>query len=231
MEWLFDASSWALPVVLAITLHEAAHGWVASKFGDDTAKVLGRVTFNPIKHVDRFGTILLPALLFLMKSPVLFGYAKPVPVNFGRLQPPRLGMFMVAIAGVVVNFILALLGGLIFLVWGWSELFSEAPWVFQTVNRFIMLNCVLIAFNLLPILPLDGGRVVDSILPNGRIRAAFRRAEPVGMTVVFALLLLPPLLGYNLTMYLVVTPASWIMDQVLWLTGNSDITALYHLAG
>src|SRR5690348_15896005 len=102
-DWLIDASAWVIPVVLAITLHEAAHGWVAEKFGDPTARALGRVTFNPFRPVDRFGTIVFPAVLMLMHWPILFGYAKPVPVDFRRLNPPRFGMFMVAIAGIAMN--------------------------------------------------------------------------------------------------------------------------------
>src|SRR5690349_498660 len=102
-DWLLDVSAWVIPVVLAVTLHEAAHGWMAEKFGDDTARRMGRISFNPLKHIDRFGTVILPGLLMLAQSPFVFGYAKPVPVDFRRLTPPRLGMFMVAIAGVAMN--------------------------------------------------------------------------------------------------------------------------------
>lgn len=221
MEWLIDASAWVVPVVLAITLHEAAHGWVALRFGDDTAKSLGRVTFNPLKHIDRFGTILFPALLLLIRSPVVFGYAKPVPVDFHRLSPPRLGMFMVAIAGVTVNLILALLAGLLLHVEAWVTP-EEAPWLFMNIYRMLMINCVLIVFNLIPILPLDGGRVVDSLLA-GAPKRLFGKTERYGVPLVLIALLVPPLLGYDITETVIGIPAYWLLDHVLWLTGNGAI--------
>jgi len=220
MEWLYDASAWVVPVVLAITLHEAAHGWMALKFGDDTAKSLGRVTFNPFKHIDRFGTIMLPALLMLARSPILFGYAKPVPVDFQRLTPPRLGMFMVAIAGVSVNFLLAITAGLLLHLEAWITP-EQATWLFLNFYRAIIINCVLIVFNMLPILPLDGGRVIDSFL-TGKAKQVYGRLERFGIPLVFLALLVPQLLGYDLAKTVLGAPAYWLIEQTLWLTGNSQ---------
>lgn len=218
--WLLDVSAWVLPVVLSITLHEAAHGWMASKFGDDTALRLGRVTFNPLKHIDRYGTLIVPGILMLLKSPVVLGYAKPVPVNFSQLKPARLGMFMVSIAGVAVNFLLALAAALLLHI----EAFitpEQAPWLFMNLYRMVMLNCVLIIFNLLPILPLDGGRVVDSLL-TGKAKQAYGKLEPYGIAVVFLLLLVPALMDIPLMESIIGGPSAWLVSQVLMLTGNGS---------
>lgn len=221
-DWLFEASAWVIPVILAITLHEAAHGWVAEKFGDDTARVMGRVTFNPFKHIDRFGTIIMPGLLLLFKAPFLFGYAKPVPVDFSRLHPHSLGMFMVAIAGVTVNLLLALASGVAL---DWLESFStpeESPWLFMNLYHSIMINCVLIVFNLLPILPLDGGRVVVSLL-SGSARSWYAGTEKYGMAIIFLALIVPPLLGYSLVSEIIGPPTFWLMENVLVFTGNPSL--------
>jgi Zn-dependent protease len=219
-EWLLDAIAWAIPVILAITLHEAAHGWMAEKFGDDTARRLGRVTFNPIRHIDKFGTLIFPALLYLLQSPILFGYAKPVPVEFHRLNPPRLGMFMVAIAGVLVNFGLAVASALLLHLES-SVTPEQAPWLFTTLYRSIMINCVLIVFNLIPILPLDGGRVVDSLL-TGKPKRIYGKLERWGIPLVFLVLLVPPLLGMDLAQSLIGVPTFWLIGQLMWLTGNGQ---------
>lgn len=218
MEWLLDGLAWVIPVVLAITLHEAAHGWVAEKFGDDTARRLGRVTFNPLRHVDRYGTIVFPGVLFLAGSPVLFGYAKPVPVNFQQLRPARFGMFAVALAGPLANVAQALFAGLCLHVENWVTP-EEAPFLFESLYRMVMVNSVLAVFNLLPLLPLDGGRVVDSFL-HSPLREAYRRLEPYGIYIVVAALLIPQLMGMEGLMSFIEAPVMWLVAQMLWLTGN-----------
>jgi len=220
MEWLSDITAWALPVILAVTLHEAAHGWMAERFGDNTARLLGRVTFNPIRHIDRVGTIILPGLLMLSHAPFMFGYAKPVPVNFKQLNPPRIGMFMVAIAGVAMNLILALIAGLLLHVESFISP-EQAPWLFKNLYRLVVLNCVLIVFNLLPILPLDGGRVVDSFL-TGSVKRWYGKVEKFGILIVMAMLMLPAVSDLNPAATLIGTPAMWLVEQVLNITGNGE---------
>ena len=163
---MYSASIWVLPVVTAITLHEAAHGWVAWKLGDDTARRSGRVSFNPARHVDPFGTLILPGILLAMQAPFLFGYAKPVPVDFARLRRPRRDMILVAAAGPGINVAMAYLAGLLMYV---TVLVPDvaAPWLFQNLKNALLLNVVLAVFNLLPLPPLDGSRVVLGLLPRG----------------------------------------------------------------
>ena len=161
----YAISVWLLPVIIAITFHEAAHGWMAERFGDPTARMLGRVTFNPIKHVDPFGTLILPGLLLLLKAPVLFGYAKPVPVNFARLNHPKRDMIWVALAGPGVNIALAYASALALrAVYPPSGELTE--WLSQNLANSIQINILLAVFNLIPIPPLDGGRVLTGLLPR-----------------------------------------------------------------
>jgi Zn-dependent protease len=180
---------WAVPVVLAITLHEAAHGYVARIFGDQTAWMLGRVTLNPLKHIDLVGTVLVPGILFLLKAPFLFGWAKPVPVNFGNLRRPKRDMVWVAGAGPAANFVMAL---------GWAFLLGLAgpsgaltsDGLYEMADAGVKINLALLALNLLPIPPLDGGRIAVGLLPQ-RASMLLARAEPYGFFVILALIAIP----------------------------------------
>ena len=219
-DWLIDGSAWVIPLLLAVTLHEAAHGWMAEKFGDDTARLRGRVTFNPLKHIDRFGTIILPALLLLAHSPFLFGYAKPVPVDFHRLHPRRLGMFAVALAGPGTNILLALASALLLHLDQFVTP-EQAPWLFQSLYISIIMNCALATFNMIPILPLDGGRVVDALL-TGWPKRSFKRLERHGILIVLLLLMLPSLFGYNLAEQIIGPPVYWLQEHIMAVTGNEQ---------
>lgn len=212
-----DASAWVLPVLIAITFHEAAHGFVARLFGDSTATLEGRVTFNPLCHIDPFGTVLLPALLLLAQSPVLFGYARPVPVTFAKLSPRRLGEVCVAAAGPGVNVLLAVACALLLHM----ERFvspEAAPWLYITLYRGLIINCVLAVFNLLPILPLDGGRVVHALLP-GKLQGVWSATERFGLLVVLALLFLPNVIHFDL-MKRIGGISGQLTEHILEATGN-----------
>jgi Zn-dependent protease len=153
---------YTIPLIFAITVHEFAHGWVANQYGDATAKMLGRLTLNPIKHIDPIGTILVPAILYFTGSPFLFGWAKPVPINFNALKSPKKDMILVALAGPVSNFIMALLWLLVILF----ALNLQSQLLIDMAYFGIAINLILGVFNLLPLPPLDGSRVVSALLPN-----------------------------------------------------------------
>ena len=178
----------ALPVLFAITVHEAAHGYVARHFGDNTAYMLGRVTLNPIKHIDPIGTVLMPLMLyFATAGTFLFGYAKPVPVNFGHLRRPKRDMIWVALAGPASNFIQAILWGVLFALlvgMGVNERFF-----LDMAKAGVLVNLVMWAFNLFPLPPLDGGRGLEGLLPRGPAMA-LSRIEPWGFFIVLGLVLL-----------------------------------------
>jgi Zn-dependent protease len=176
---------YALPVLFAITLHEAAHAYVARHLGDNTAWQLGRVTLNPIKHIDPLGTILMPLLLYFATSGAfLFGYAKPVPVRFGNLRNPKRDMVWVALAGPGANLVMALMwGALLFVLHGAG---MTEPFFLKMCQGGVLTNVVMFAFNLFPLPPLDGGRIVVGLLPL-RQAMAFSRIEPYGFFVVMAL--------------------------------------------
>lgn len=181
----------AIPVIVAITFHEAAHGFVAWRLGDDTAYQLGRVTFNPLKHIDAFGTVLLPVVLLLLRAPFLFGWAKPVPVNFQRLRHPRRDMVLVAAAGPGVNLLLAVASALLLHIvelFGWGE----ASFVGQALAVSVYINVILAVFNMLPLPPLDGGRVAVGLLPAWLARP-LARLEPYGLFILILVLFVLPL--------------------------------------
>ena len=222
---VYDVSVWVLPLVIAITFHEAAHGFVAHRLGDDTAFQLGRVSFNPLKHIDPFGTLILPGMLLLSHSPFLFGYAKPVPVNFRNLNHPRLDMVWVALAGPVTNIILALIAALAFHALPFVPA-EAAKWTADNLKNAFLINIVLAVFNMLPIPPLDGGRVAVGLLPRF-LATPLSRLEPYGMLILIGLLILLPIAGTQLGLNLDVISAilrtltGYVIGALLFLTGNA----------
>jgi len=188
-----------LPLIVAVILHEVAHGYVAFKMGDPTARLAGRLTLNPIKHLDLFGSFLLPVILKLSGSPIIFGYAKPVPVNFANLREFRKGTICVASAGVLTNMILAVISAALFQMlvatqtsWAQSQLGLLAGFLLQLLAYSVIINCVLALFNLIPIPPLDGSRIVAMLLPAA-LRTQYSRLERFGMIIIFVLLITGPL--------------------------------------
>jgi Zn-dependent protease len=210
---------YAIPVIVAITLHEAAHGFVARYFGDPTAANLGRVTLNPLKHIDLFGTILLPAVLLLSQTGFIFGYAKPVPVKFGALRNPKRDMIWVAAAGPAMNVALAFVSALGVLA---ALLLRVDPnsWVMDGLIVSIRINLVLAILNLMPLPPLDGGRVMTGLLPMP-LAIPYAKLGRFGMLIVIALLVLLPFvgqkLGVNLDLFgwLIAAPAQYLMRGLL----------------
>ena len=188
-----------LPLIVAVVLHELAHGYVADKLGDPTARLAGRLTLNPIKHLDVFGSFLLPVVLKLTGSPVIFGYAKPVPVNFANLREIRKGAIWVASAGVLTNMILAAISAALFHMiaateasWVHTQFELPAVILLQLLTYSVIINCVLALFNLIPIPPLDGSRIVLMLLPAA-LRRHYARLERFGMIIIFVLLIAGPL--------------------------------------
>jgi Zn-dependent protease len=222
---LYTISIWALPAIIAITFHEAAHGFVARHFGDDTACRLGRVTFNPVKHIDPTGTILIPGLLLFLHSPFLFGYAKPVPVNFRALRNPRRDMVLVAAAGPAINIVLAVVAALLFYIVGYLP-YTVARWVAENLKNALIINVVLAVFNLLPLPPLDGGRIAMGLLPNA-LASALARLEPYGMIILIGLLLILPLIGgqfgldLSIVSKVVGAATNEVIGIILWVTGHA----------
>lgn len=204
-----------LPVLLAITVHEAAHGWIAKYLGDPTAERLGRVTLNPFKHVDPIGTVLVPAALLLLKAPFLFGWAKPVPVNWGNLRRPKRDMILVAAAGPGANLMMATLWAVVAEV-GSLLLRSGSPIIYMGLVG-ILINVLLMVFNLLPIPPLDGGRVAVGLLP-ARWAWWVNRLEPFGFLILLVLLfsgvlsrIITPPIELSLTFLAYIVGSSWLL--------------------
>jgi len=216
----------AIPIVLAVTLHEAAHGFVALHFGDDTAKNAGRLTLNPVRHIDLFGTIILPLLLVLSHTGVLFGYAKPVPVNFAALRNPRWDMLWVAAAGPITNLVLAAISAL--LLYGMRSAQADGAIATELLLLSLQLNVVLAIFNMLPLPPLDGSKVLAAFLP-GPIMRPYLAFGRYGMLLLLLLLILLPLisertgLGFDVFGILVQRPANWLIRGFLAISGAQNI--------
>jgi Zn-dependent protease len=207
----------ALPILFAITLHEAAHAYAAKHFGDLTAYAQGRMSLNPLKHIDLFGTILIPLALALLKSPFIFGYAKPVPVDFSRLRNPKRDMAWVALAGPAANLIMALMWMIAF--YSLDAATVDEEYFFLVAKAGVFINLVLFAFNLFPLPPLDGGRIMTSILPL-RYAVKFARIEPYGFFIVLGLMMLNllhywmvPVIGAaNIVLNLLVYPLKSLLN-------------------
>ena len=221
---LYEISIWAIPALIAITFHEASHGYVAHLLGDDTAWRLGRVSFNPLVHIDPFGTVVLPVMLLLLHAPFLFGYAKPVPVNFRALRYPRVGTILVAAAGPGMNLLLATIAALAFHIVGYVPA-PGAQWMAANLRNALILNVILAIFNLLPVPPLDGGRILVAVLP-GTLANSLSRFEPYGLLILIGLLFVMPLLGAQLGINLdplsrlIMTSTNAVIGVILRLTGN-----------
>ncbi len=224
-ELFFTASVLVLPVLLAITMHEAAHGYVAWRLGDDTAKGLGRVSFNPLRHIDPVGTIILPAMLMILKAPFLFGWAKPVPVDFRRLGHPRRDMVLVAAAGPAANLLLATVSALMFhLVPLLPE--SAGEWLEFNLYYSILINLVLAVFNMIPLPPLDGGRVAVGLLPRS-LAQPLARLERYGMLIIIGVIFVLPLIGkqfgmdFSIFHWLIGAPIIWLLVFFNGLAGGA----------
>lgn len=221
-DFAHQISVWALPIIFAITLHEAAHGWMADRLGDPTARMLGRISANPIRHIDPMGTILLPGIL-LLTAGFAFGYAKPVPVQFRNLRKPRRDMVLVAAAGPGANLLMALIAALLLHL---APMLPDqaGQWLGENCINAIMVNAVLGVFNLIPLPPLDGGRIAVGLLPRS-LAYPLARLEPYGMFIIFGLVFLVPFtasqmgLDFNPVFALIAPVINGFVELLLTLTG------------
>ena len=217
---MFQIATWLIPLIIAIVFHEVSHGLVAKRLGDPTAAERGRLTFNPIRHVDPFGTVILPLILALSHAPI-FGWAKPVPVNYRRLRHPRRDMVLVALAGPGMNLLLAIVGALVLAA---TLTFSANPdslgssFVAGNALNFVLINLFLAVFNLLPIPPFDGGHVVQGLLPPP-LAQSFGKLGRYALLVLVVLLLVLPMLGINVVGHLVSPLVDRLATGLLGLFG------------
>ena len=219
---IYQIAVWLVPLVIAIVFHEVAHGLVARRLGDPTAAQKGRLTLNPIKHIDPFGTVILPLLLAISHAPV-FGWAKPVPVNYRRLRHPRRDMVLVALAGPGMNLLLALIGAALL---GATVAFSggaqdgAAAFVAANALNFVLINIFLAVFNLIPVPPFDGGHVVQGLLPPA-LAKSFGRIGRYSLLVLMVLLLVLPALGINIVGRIISPIVDQIASLILGIFGLS----------
>lgn len=206
----------AIPLVIAITFHQAAHGFIAYICGDPTAKRMGRMTLNPIKHIDWVGTVIIPAALLFAKSPFMFGYAKPVPINPKQFYHYRSNLILVAAAGPMMNVVLAMIS------WGiYTFIYPDPPYMVLALMYSMQINLVLAVFNMLPLLPLDGGRILSALLPSPLDRK-FLKLERFGMVALLILMMLPMIteqFGWR------INPIGWLVHHgVEWLKDILGVT-------
>ena len=219
---LYQIAVWLVPLVIAIVFHEVAHGLVARRLGDPTAAQLGRLTLNPIRHVDPFGTLILPMLLALAHAPI-FGWAKPVPVNYRLLRHPRRDMVLVALAGPGMNLLLAVLGSLVLAATVWTAGGIAGPtalFIAQNAINFVLINIFLAIFNLIPLPPFDGGHVVQGLLPP-RAAASFGKIGRFSLLVLIFLLLVLPM----------ISPSADVVRRIVSPIANGLAGLLFGIAG